>query len=153
MTIVSSRPKGPREPPERLSRAKTERKSRAQDVSQGRRLLVSRGVHCYPLGILARASLEIPLGTQLRTGISSRGLCAGRLGGYILCSSCVGGYLSEGRGPGLSGKGMLQKQSIITGCHPLSLSHGLGAMKGLCNSLHYIGNLSTPSRRDISFSC
>ena len=96
VTILSRWSKGPREPPERLSQAKTDRKSRAQDVSQGRRLLVSRGVHCYPLGILARASLEIPLGTQLSTCVSTRGLCAGRLGGYILRSSCTAGvYLEE----------------------------------------------------------
>ena len=96
MTILSRWSKGPREPPERLSQAKTDRKSRAQDVSQGRRLLVSRGVHCYPLGILARASLEIPVGTQLSTCVSTRGLCAGRLGGYILRSSCTAGvYLEE----------------------------------------------------------
>ena len=133
-----------------------ERKRRARDVSQGRTLLVSRGVHCYPLDILARASLEIPLGTQLGTGASSRGLYAGELGRCILCSSYVGGCLSEGRGPGLSGNHMPWKQSTLPGiirCLPLSLSHGLGAMKGLYNSLHYTGNLSTLSPRDISFPC
>lgn len=60
--------------------------------------------------------------------------------------SCAAGALSGGSGPGLSGRGMPQKQ--LSAWHhwlpPSVPSHGLWHM-GLCNSLHYIGNFSTLS--------
>lgn len=152
----SSHVYGPREPPERLpQRRQTESKSRAQDVSQGsRRLLVSRGVHCYPLGILARASLEIPLDAVKYGGCKQPRPCAGRLGGYIPApASAV--FIWKGKWPWSLWKGHAAETKLTAWHHwlpPSVPSSVVGGNEGP-TILSLYRNSSTLSPRDISFSC